>query len=49
MNTEKQISCPNCAHCFNMADGEVTEKGNKRKMPSKVMMSSTNKKKKSTS
>jgi hypothetical protein len=31
VNTGKKISCPNCAHCFDIADGNITKKGNKRK------------------
>jgi hypothetical protein len=30
-NTGKKISCPNCLHCFDITDGEIPEKGNKRK------------------
>ncbi len=33
-NTGKQISCPNCAHCFDITDGEQTKKGTKRKSTS---------------
>jgi len=30
-NTGKKVSCPNCSHCFDITDGEITEKRNKRK------------------
>jgi len=30
-NTGKKISCPNCSHCFDITDGDMKEKGTKRK------------------